>query len=66
MVPLQTRDHSLGPTLGRHIIVHVAIDPRVKSRGAVALQGRIEVAAALAEVIIGGIAQRQDGKFHPA
>ena len=49
MVPLQARDHSLGPTLGRHIIVHVAIDPRVKARGAVALQSRIEVAAALAK-----------------
>ena len=65
MVPLQAREHPLRPTLGRRVIVHVTIEPRVKARGAVALQGRIEVEAALAEVIIGGIAQRQDGKFNP-
>src|SRR5207247_2509097 len=64
MVPLQAREHPLDPILGRHVVVHVAIDSRMKARGAVALQSRIEVAAALAEVIIGGIAQRQDGKFH--
>ena len=58
MAPLQTREQPLRPTLGRHVIVHVAIDPRVKARGAAALQSRVQIAAALTEVIIGGIAQR--------
>src|SRR5215831_4623013 len=37
IVSLQTREQSLRPTFGRRVIVHVAIDTRVKARSAATL-----------------------------
>jgi hypothetical protein len=66
VVLVQLREQPFGPSFGRQIIVDVAIHPRVKARGAVALQSSVEIAAALTEMIIPGIAQCQDRKFQPS
>jgi hypothetical protein len=63
MVPFQACEHPLRPTLGRHIVIYVAIDPRVKAHGAVPLQSQVEFAAALAEAVVSSIAQSKNGKF---
>jgi len=50
----------------RYLVVHVAIDARMNPKRAVALQGGVEVAAALAKMVVGGVAESEHGKFHPA
>lgn len=60
------RQHAVEPMLGRRVVIDVAIDARMDSYGAVALQAGVEVAATLAEMIIGGVAEREHGKLDAA
>ena len=66
MLPPQVREHAFDPAAGGVIIIDVAIDARIKTHGAVALQGGVELAAAFAKVIVSGIAERQHRIFHAA
>ena len=58
--------HALEPMLGRRVVINVAIDARMDSNRTMALQGGVEFAAALAEVVVGGVAEREHGKFDAA
>jgi hypothetical protein len=61
---LQTLEHAVKPMLGRYIVIDVAIDAWINSHRAVALQGGVEVAAALTEVVVGRVAQSEHRIFH--
>jgi hypothetical protein len=62
-LPLEAGEDPFRPTHGWQIVIHIAIDPRITTDRAVALQSQVEFATALAKTIVSGIAQGENGKF---